>query len=33
MKLLCAVCDREIFENESEYENYLTTLRKTNDNC
>ena len=30
-ELLCKVCDREIFENESDYENYITTLRKGND--
>ena len=31
MDLLCEVCDRPIIENESEYMNYLTTLRKEND--
>ena len=31
MDLLCDVCDRPIIENESEYMNYLTTLRKEND--
>ena len=33
MALLCKVCDREIFENESENKNYMTTLRKKNDKC
>ena len=28
MTLLCEVCDRSIIENQSEYNNYLTTLRK-----
>ena len=28
MELLCPVCDREFIENESEYKNFLTTLRK-----
>ena len=31
MDLLCKVCDREFFEDESEYNNYLVTLRKKND--
>ena len=30
-ELLCKVCDREIFENESELNKYLTTFRKTFD--
>ena len=33
MYLLCKVCDSEILENESEYNNYLATLRKRNDKC
>ena len=33
MDLLCKVCDREIIENESEYNNYIATLRKRNDKC
>ena len=33
MEILCEVCDREIFENESEYEKYITTLRKRKDKC
>ena len=28
MDFLCKVCDRSIIENESEYNNYLATLRK-----
>ena len=28
MSFLCEVCDRSIIENESEYNNYLATLRK-----
>ena len=31
MNILCKVCDRSIFENESEYKNYLSTMRKKND--
>ena len=31
MDLLCDVCDRSFIENESEYMNYLTTLRKKDD--
>ena len=31
MDLLCRVCDREIKENESEYKNYIATLRKRDD--
>ena len=31
MRFLCKVCDRPIIENESEYMNYLTNLRKKND--
>ena len=31
MDLLCRVCDRDIIENESEYKNYLATLRKKDD--
>ena len=31
MEFLFKVCDREIFENELEYGNYITTLRKKND--
>ena len=30
-ELLCKVCDREIFENESELNKYLASLRKTYD--
>ena len=30
-ELLCNVCDHEIFENESERNKYLATLRKKND--
>ena len=30
MDLLCPVCDRSIFENESEYHEYLATLGKKN---
>ena len=31
MELLCPVCDRSIIENESEYDEYMTTMRKKND--
>ena len=31
MDLLCSVCDREIMENESEYKNYIVSLRKIDD--
>ena len=31
MSLLCEVCDRSIIENESEYIEYVATLRKKND--
>ena len=31
MDLLCKVCDRLIIENESEFQNYLATLRKKDD--
>ena len=31
MDLLCRVCDRSIIENESEYKNYVATLRKNGD--
>ena len=31
MELLCPVWDRSIIENESEYENYLSTMRKKDD--
>ena len=31
MSFLCEVCDRSIFENQSEYMNYLATMRKKND--
>ena len=31
MDLLCKICDRSIIENQSEYMNYLTTLRKKDD--
>ena len=31
MSSLCEVCDQSIIENESEYYNYLATLRKRND--
>ena len=31
MTLLCEECDRSIIENESEYYNYLATLRKKDD--
>ena len=30
-ELLCKVCNREIFENESERNKYLATLHKEND--
>ena len=30
-ELLCKVCDREIFENESERNKYIATLSKRND--
>ena len=33
MDLLCEVCDRSIIENESEFMNYLATLRKKGDKC
>ena len=33
MELLCKVCDREMFENESEYEKYITTLRRKKYRC
>ena len=31
MNLLCQVCDRLIIENESEYNQYLATMRKKDD--
>ena len=31
MDILCKVCDKDIIENESEYKNYITTLRKKDD--
>ena len=31
MLSLCKVCHREIIENESEYKNFLATLRKKDD--
>ena len=31
MDLLCKVCDPETIENESEYKNYIATLRKKDD--
>ena len=31
MSFLCKVCDRSIIENESEFMNYLATMRKKND--
>ena len=31
MELLCKVCDRSIIENESDCYEYLSTLRKKND--
>ena len=31
MSFLCEVCDRSIIENQSEYMNYLATMRKKND--
>ena len=31
MDLLCKVCDRSFFENESEDNHYLATLQKRND--
>ena len=31
MDILCKVCDKVIIENESEYKNYITTLRKKDD--
>ena len=33
MEILCKVCAREIFENESECNNFLATLLKRNDKC
>ena len=33
MDLLCDVCDRSFFESETEYYNYLATLRKKDDKC
>ena len=33
MDFFCKVCDREIFEKESERNNYLASLRKRNDKC
>ena len=30
MKILCKKCDQPIIENESEYYEYLATLRKKN---
>ena len=31
MEFRCNVCDRSILENESEFKEYLATLRKKND--
>ena len=31
MDYLCQICDREIIENESEYKNYIASLRKKDD--
>ena len=31
MIFLCEVCDRAIYENESEYKYYIATTRKKND--
>ena len=31
MTLLCEVCDRSIIKNQSEYYDYLATLRKKDD--
>ena len=31
MDLLCRVCDRSIIKNESEYKNYIASLRKKDD--
>ena len=31
MDILCKVCDKDIIENESEYKNYIATLRKKDD--
>ena len=31
MSIFCAVCDRSIIENESEYKKYIDILRKKND--
>ena len=31
MEFFCGVCDRAIIENESEYKNYIATLRKKTD--
>ena len=31
MDLLCEVCDRSIIEKQSEYNDYLATLRKKDD--
>ena len=33
MSTLCDVCDREIFEDEIEFNKYITTQRKSNDRC
>ena len=33
MKIFCNLCDREIIENKSEYNNFVATLRKRNDEC
>ena len=32
MDYICQVCDRSLIENPSEYEYYLTTSHKKNDN-
>ena len=31
MDLLCEVCDKDIIENESEFKNYIASLRKKDD--
>ena len=33
MEFFCKICDRSIIEDETEYYEYLATLRKKNDKC
>ena len=33
MDYLCQVCDQEVIENESEYKNFIASLRKKDDKC